>query len=113
MTAPLDAPSEPWRAQARCVTTAGVDAGLFFSDELADIALAKTICGGCPALAPCLEGALERQEPCGVWGGQLFDNGRIVMLKRRRGRPPKVARPEDQIPHIEVPEHLRPLARTA
>jgi len=113
MTAPLDSPSEPWRAEARCVTTIGVAADLFFSDELADIALAKTICAGCPSLAPCLQGALERHEPCGVWGGQLFSDGRIVMLKRRRGRPPKVARPEDQIPVIAVPEHLQSLARTA
>lgn len=113
MTDPLAAPSEPWRARARCATTVGVGADLFFSDELADIAMAKTICSGCPGMAPCLEGALARQEPCGVWGGQLFDNGRIVMLKRRRGRPPKVARPEDRIPHVPVPEHLRPLARTA
>lgn len=112
MTAPLEAPSEPWRAQARCATT-GIDAGVFFSDDLGDIAAAKTLCSGCPGLAPCLQGALERAEPCGVWGGQLFDNGRIVWSKRRRGRPPKVARPGDQLPHVEVPAHLRTLARTA
>ena len=32
--------------------------GLFFSEELQDIARAKAICAKCPALVPCLEGAL-------------------------------------------------------
>jgi WhiB family redox-sensing transcriptional regulator len=54
----------------------------------------------------CLAGALARREPWGVWGGQLFRNGRILATKRRRGRPPKVARPEDELPIIPVPEAL-------
>ena len=41
----------------------------------------------------CLEGALERAEPWGVWGGELIDNGQLVVHKRPRGRPPKHARP--------------------
>jgi WhiB family redox-sensing transcriptional regulator len=57
-------------------------------------------------LAQCLEGALDRREPVGVWGGQLFMNGKMLAIKRRRGRPPKVARPEDQMPVIAVPAHL-------
>ena len=41
----------------------------------------------------CLEGALDRVEPWGVWGGELIENGRIVVNKRPRGRPPKHPRP--------------------
>ncbi len=82
---------------------------LFFSEELTDMAAAKRICADCPVIAPCLEEAIRRAEPCGVWGGQLFDSGRIVMIKRRRGRPPKHPRPEDQLPMIPVPEHLQKL----
>jgi WhiB family redox-sensing transcriptional regulator len=52
---------------------------------------------------------VKRGEPCGVWGGQLFANGRIVVIKRRRGRPPKHPRPEDQLPMIPIPEHLQKL----
>jgi WhiB family redox-sensing transcriptional regulator len=48
-------------------------------------------------MAACLEGALERREPWGVWGGELFLNGRILAQKRRRGRPRKNPRPEDGI----------------
>ena len=68
---------------------------------------ARAICAKCPVLVPCLEGAIERREPWGVWGGQLFLNGKILASKRRRGRPPKVPRPEDQLPDIPIPEHLR------
>jgi WhiB family redox-sensing transcriptional regulator len=45
-----------------------------------------------------------------VWGGQLFLNGKILATKRRRGRPPKVARPEDQLPDIPIPDHLQGVA---
>jgi WhiB family redox-sensing transcriptional regulator len=96
-----------WWAQARCNDSAGTMAGLFFSEELQDIARAKQVCAHCPVMAPCLQGALERREPWGVWGGQLLLNGKILASKRRRGRPPKVARPEDQLPDIPIPEHLR------
>jgi WhiB family redox-sensing transcriptional regulator len=95
-----------WWAHARCNDGGGQLNGLFFSDELQDIARAKHICATCPALIPCLEGALERREPWGVWGGQLFLNGKILASKRRRGRPPKQPRPEDQLPDIPIPEHL-------
>ena len=105
--------STGWWAQARCNDGAGSLTSLFFSEELQDIAAAKRICALCPVLAECLEGALERREPWGVWGGQLFLNGRILANKRRRGRPPKVPRPEDQLPEIPIPEHLLGQLRTA
>jgi WhiB family redox-sensing transcriptional regulator len=103
-------PTEPdrdWWALARCNDLAGTMSGLFFSEELQDIAKAKEICARCPVIGECLEGALERREPWGVWGGQLLLNGKVLQRKRRRGRPPKVARPEDHFPEIPVPEHLR------
>lgn len=83
------------------------DAELWFAERPEDVEFAKTLCGLCPARMQCLAGALERQEPWGVWGGQLLLNGKVLQSKRRRGRPPKVARPEDQLPEIPVPEHLR------
>ena len=95
-----------WWADARCNDGAGTMTALFFSEELQDIARAKQICALCPVLAECLEGAIERREPWGVWGGQLFLNGRILASKRRRGRPPKTPRPEDQLPEIPLPAHL-------
>ncbi len=91
-------------AACRAVPTA---AELFFSEDIGEIAAAKRVCADCPVLAECLGGALERHEPWGVWGGQLFINGKMLTAKRRRGRPPKIARPEDQMPVIPIPAHLR------
>jgi WhiB family transcriptional regulator, redox-sensing transcriptional regulator len=99
--------SATWWADASCRSGDGALGQLFFSEELQDIARAKTICSECPVIAPCLEGALARREPWGVWGGQLFLNGRILASKRRRGRPPKNPRPEDQLPVVPIPEHLQ------
>ena len=108
---PSSSPAEDtWWAHARCNDGSGRLAEMFFSEELQDIARAKHICATCPALIPCLEGALERREPWGVWGGQLFLNGKILATKRRRGRPPKLPRPEDQLPDIPIPEHLQGVA---
>ena len=101
-----------WEAKARCRTEA-VPSALFFSEDLGEIADAKRICAECPVMAQCLEQAIVNQEPWGVWGGQLFLNGRMLAVKRRRGRPPKHPRPEDQIPMIPIPEHLMDLVRTA
>jgi WhiB family redox-sensing transcriptional regulator len=91
--------SEPadWWAEASCRDETGELTALFFSDQIPDIVRAKRICATCPAIEPCLAGALERQEPWGVWGGQLFLNGKVLSQKRRRGRPPKHPRPEDDI----------------
>ena len=102
-------------ADAACAEGGGTLAHLFFSEELQDIATAKRICASCPVMEQCLEGALARKEPLGVWGGQLFQNGKVLLAKRRRGRPPKHPRPEDEFVHVEVPEGLRQMVelRTA
>lgn len=109
-TATLTTAANDWWAHARCNVGDGRLTQLFFSEELQDIARAKHICATCPAMIPCLEGALARREPWGVWGGQLFLNGRILAGKRRRGRPPKQARAEDQLPQVPIPEQLASVA---
>lgn len=81
-------PTDEWAA-ANCRDDTGGLGELFFSDQIPDIIRAKQICSTCPLMEPCLDGALERREPWGVWGGQLFLNGRILAQKRKRGRPPK------------------------
>ena len=87
-----DVQAELW-VQARCNDGAGTMVSLFFSERLDDIARAKAICERCPVRVPCLQEASARREPWGVWGGQLFLNGRVLAHKRPRGRPPKHARP--------------------
>ncbi len=63
------------------------DPELFFAESPQDVELAKAMCRGCRARLACLAGALEREEPWGVWGGELLMRGAIVPHKRPRGRP--------------------------
>jgi hypothetical protein len=91
---------------ARCADGHGTLSALFFSDNVTDIARAKAMCGLCPLQAECLDGALERQEPWGVWGGELLSGGRIIANKRPCGRPPKQPRPEvifDELGPVGIP----------
>lgn len=78
---------------ARCADGNGTLTPLFFSDHVLDIARAKAICARCALTESCLSDAIDREEPWGVWGGQLLSGGRIVANKRPGGRPPKRPRP--------------------
>ena len=91
LSALLDALAE--EVEEDCVET-GIpcrtfDAELWFAESPADVELAKALCLDCPVRLSCLQGALERQEPWGVWGGELFLAGSVVPRKRPRGRPRK------------------------
>ena len=72
----------------RALPCAG-DPDLFFAESPDDVELAKSLCSDCPVRPACLAGAVERREPWGVWGGELFIRGEIVPRKRGRGRPRK------------------------
>jgi len=91
---------------ARCADGNGTLTPLFFSDHILDIARAKAICAKCALRESCLSEALEREEPWGVWGGELISGGRIVANKRPGGRPPKHPRPPlfvDELGVVETP----------
>ncbi len=60
---------------------------LFFAEKPEDVERARALCGGCPLRAACLDGALQRGEPFGVWGGELLLRGVVIPYKRPRGRP--------------------------
>jgi WhiB family redox-sensing transcriptional regulator len=65
---------------------------LFFSGLEVEIDAAKSICRGCRLRRGCLELALDRGEPWGVWGGELLRDGAVIARPPRVGRP-KVLRP--------------------
>jgi WhiB family transcriptional regulator, redox-sensing transcriptional regulator len=65
------------------------DPDLFFAESPRMHEQAKALCADCQVRDLCLAGALERREPHGIWGGQIFVAGEIVAHKRPRGRPRK------------------------
>lgn len=65
------------------------DSDLWFAETPTELERAKALCQECPAQRACLAGAVDRREPWGVWGGELFERGVIIARKRPRGRPRK------------------------
>ncbi|MGE2728462.1 WhiB family transcriptional regulator [Mycolicibacterium vaccae] len=65
------------------------DPDLWFAEDPRDLERAKQLCGDCPLRRECLDAALQRQEPWGVWGGEILERGTIIARKRPRGRPRK------------------------
>lgn len=73
------------------VACRGAEADLWFASHPVAVERAKTLCRACPIRLSCLDDATRRREPWGVWGGELFENGEVVVFKRPRGRPRKDA----------------------
>lgn len=65
------------------------DPDLWFAETPGELERAKTFCADCPARIACLTGAIDRREPWGVWGGEIFERGEVIARKRPRGRPRK------------------------
>jgi WhiB family redox-sensing transcriptional regulator len=87
-------PAGPAAGGRRTLPCRVQDPDLWFAESPAQLEHAKTLCAGCPVRSACLAGALDRGEPWGVWGGEIFDHGVVIARKRPRGRPRKV-RAED------------------
>src|SRR4051795_3033613 len=82
------------------------DPDLWFSDSPAQLELARSLCGDCPLRVECLAGAVERAEPWGGWGGEIFERGAVIGRKRPRGRPRKEDAARDAVLQAEVSERL-------
>jgi WhiB family redox-sensing transcriptional regulator len=50
------------------------------------VAAAKRICGACPVRLPCLEGAMERGDQYGVFGGMTEVERRVLARRRKRAQ---------------------------
>ncbi|AJF70434.1 MULTISPECIES: WhiB family transcriptional regulator [Streptomyces] len=82
----------PERPRPAC---AGQDPDIFFPEgdlgpTLPQLTKAKQICARCPLIHSCLQGALERGEEHGVWGG-LSTAERHELTARRAPGPLSVA----------------------
>lgn len=65
------------------------DPDLWFAEDPVELERAKALCADCPIRRECLAAALKRQEPWGVWGGEILERGTVIPRKRPRGRPRK------------------------
>ena len=76
MSAFADFPRPPeWTEQALC---AQVDPELWWPDKGGSSRDAKRVCGRCPVRDQCLQAALERGEPYGVFGGLTFTERKAI-----------------------------------
>lgn len=90
---------------ARCSDGNGTLSHLFFSDDDYELARAKSICSACGLKEACLNDAIERVEPYGVWGGKLVLDGVPVEFKRKRGRPRKHPLPVLVVDEVPASPH--------
>ena len=93
----LDAAAAPAGPEVPC--QAG-NPDLWFAESPGDLEQAKALCAHCPIRVQCLAGALERHEPWGVWGGEIFERGVVIARKRPRGRPRKEDRRLEERPVV-------------
>jgi WhiB family redox-sensing transcriptional regulator len=85
----MDVVTETWWERAVC---RGQDASFFFApsyfekraEKQAREAVAKALCSRCPVREPCLEFALARRDPHGVWGGLNEMERRAILRTRDR-----------------------------
>lgn len=81
-----------WSAELQLsVPCRAANPDMWFADSPAELEQAKALCAQCPIRRTCLDAALDRAEPWGVWGGEILDQGVVIAQKRPRGRPRKNA----------------------
>lgn len=90
---PAAAPEPPIEEDVEIVATKDrpcrdVDPDLFYADSPAETECAKRVCLSCVRRLECLQGALDRAEEWGVYGGTDPDERRAML--RSHGRPTSV-----------------------
>jgi WhiB family redox-sensing transcriptional regulator len=69
-----------WQDKAEC---RGLSPSVFFPDKGDNSKVLKSICGGCPVKAECLEHGIKYKE-WGSWGG--LSEKQLKRLRRRRAQ---------------------------
>lgn len=82
---------QPWWERGSC--RRGNNAEAFFPEKGKSNHDAKIICGSCPVKIECLNYAIRRREPYGIWGGKSPHERRKLIQDARRtpeeaGQPP-------------------------
>ena len=73
-------PPPDWHADGLCNQT---DPEAFYPEDGASLP-ARRVCAACPVQDTCLQDALDRAEPYGIWGGMSARQRRAILAARRR-----------------------------
>lgn len=79
---PLDLDVPDFRFDGLCTQ---ITPDVFFPEKGDSVEPAKAVCRDCPVRAACLDYALARDEPHGVWGGMSVNERQ--RLRQERGLP--------------------------
>jgi len=73
---------EGWYLRGAC---RGLESSIFYPDTAveAEEARALNVCAGCEVRNECLDHALDRREPTGIWGGTTESDRRRILRRRR------------------------------
>ena len=73
---------EPWYLRGAC---RGLDSAIFYPDPVEESAIehALSVCQRCDVRPECLDHALLRREPTGIWGGTTERDRRRILRRRR------------------------------
>jgi WhiB family redox-sensing transcriptional regulator len=75
--------ADGWRCQAAC---RGMDPAIWYpSPDVDEKSWAIAICAKCPVRRQCLDHALQRREPLGIWGGKTAGQRRGIVARRALG----------------------------
>lgn len=74
-------PDTTWTDAAAC---RGLDPNVFYPLDEVDESLARRVCATCPVQGACLEWAIARREPDGIWGGLTATERKRLVRRRRR-----------------------------
>jgi len=73
---------EPWYLRGAC---RGLNSASFYPDPVEESAIehALSVCQRCDVRPECLDHALSRREPTGIWGGTTERDRRRILRRRR------------------------------
>ena len=75
--------ADGWRCRAACRS---MDAAIWYPHpDAIKKPRAVAICAECPVRQQCLDHALQRREPLGIWGGKTAYQRRAILDRRALG----------------------------
>lgn len=85
-----------WHAEGACDGRTDLD---WYGETRREIKAVKAVCADCPIKATCLQDAIKRREPWGVWGG-LDPDERAEYAKQQGAAQPTISRHGERVRYV-------------